>query len=383
MYNEIEEVFEEADLDTNTQKREDLIEKAKSINPDASWNEISKQIASLRKQWKKIPYWESFSDDQLAEEFESVLNQYYARRDEFNAKSVAAKEEIIKEAKALVNGPIDKKSSDKMNELMTQWKAIGYTVKEKDDELWEQFSAQRKAYFEKKHQSWQDLQEKFANAHDVKANIVEQAQAICESENFKETDAKFKELLDQWKLAGYSGKKDEELWEEFSKARKVFYDRQRKHYDELHATQKANAAAKKDLIQQAKDLLDKQEFNRDVTNKMKALGAQWKEIGSCGKEKEDQLWNAFRSTLDEYFDSLKEINQSKHEEWVDRMEQKKAYKQDLINRQQNQISRLKTDMITMISESQVEDAQASIEDKEAFIKQLEAEIADIDKQLKD
>ena len=42
---------------------------------------------------------------------------------------------------------------------------------------------------------------------------------------------------------------------------------------------------------------------------MKKLNGLWKEIGSCGKEKEDALWKEFRCAADDYFAGLKQFNE--------------------------------------------------------------------------
>ena len=52
------------------------------------------------------------------------------------------------------------------------------------------------------------------------------------------------------------------------------------------------AAAKQDLIQQAKELANSEEWQKTST-KFKELMDAWKAAGSAGREKEDDLWNEF------------------------------------------------------------------------------------------
>ena len=108
---------------------------------------------------------------------------------------------------------------------------------------------------------------------------------------------------------------------------------------------------------------------------------QWKQIGSCGKDHEDQIWKEFRSVMDAYFDGLKEWNEQKHAQWHQRMVEARTRKQELIQNQKRQIQRMKEEMVGLLGQRAIDDMQDRIEEKEDFIAQLEAEVEDIDKTL--
>lgn len=269
-----------------------------------------------------------------------------------------------------------------MNALMQQWKAAGSAGKETDDALWEQFNAARQEFFDRKHEHWKDLQGKFENARQVKEDLIKQAAELENSEEWQKTSEKFRHLMDEWKAVGSAGREYEDsLWEKFNNSRQKFYERRNEHYEELHEVQNGRYEQKLQLVAKAKEIADAKQYTREDTKAMKDLGVQWKQIGSCGKDHEDQIWKEFRSVMDAYFDGLKEWNEQKHAQWHQRMVEARTRKQELIQNQKRQIQRMKEEMVGLLGQRAIDDMQDRIEEKEDFIAQLEAEVEDIDKTL--
>ena len=135
------------------------------------------------------------------------------------------------------------------------------------------------------------------------------------------------------------------------------------------------------MIEKAREILDTAEFTKENTEAMKNLGVEWKKIGSCGKVKDDEVWEVFRGVMDEYFDGLKNWNEQRHQEWKQRMTDIRNRKQDLLNNQKRQLKRLQDGLAGLLSQREIDEMQERIEDKNDFIKQLEEEIADIERKL--
>ena len=382
MYNDNDEMFEVSDFDEDIHRREALIEEAKSIPVSSDWNEVMHQVNDLRRRWRRIQYWDSAYEETLAEEFDSYIDAFYAKRREFYQSAQKLKEELIEQARKVALSEEWNQATEEMNALMQQWKAAGSAGKETDDALWEQFNAARQQFFDRKHEHWEQLQGKFENARQVKENLIEQAAALEDSQEWQKTSEKFRKLMDEWKAVGSAGREHEDaLWEKFNSSRQKFYERRNAHYDELHQVQGERYDAKKKLVAQAKEIADAKSYTRENTKVMKDLGVEWKKVGSCGKEHEDQIWKEFRSIMDEYFDGLKQWNEQRHSQWRQRMQDARARKLELIQNQKRQIQRMKEEMVGLLGQRAIDDMQDRIDEKEDFIEQLEAEVADIDKSL--
>jgi len=378
-----DEFMEVIDQDDDIELRKKLIEEAKQIPADADWNTVSPMIQNLKRKWKRINYWESALEDTLEEEFNAAIDVFYAKRKEVIANSQKVKEELIVRAEEVAKSSNFNEATNEMNELMSQWKAAGSAGnKETDDALWEKFSALRQSFFDRKHDFWQQRQEKSQNAKQAKEAIIQEAKGLAESTEWKKTGEKLNDLLNQWKAAGFAGKDaDDALWAEFNAARQAFYDKRNAYYEAQREVNAQRAEAKAKLIEEAKALVEAGVFTKENTERVKQLNTEWKAIGFAGKDKEDALWKEFRGAADAYFDGLKAYNQSKHDQWLAKMQDAKNRKLELIQKQKRQLKWMEQEVSSLLSQSAVDDMKESIEDKKAFIAELEADLADLDKKI--
>lgn len=381
MYRENEEVMVVSDLDEEIQKRKELIEEVKQLS-EGNWEETSRKIGQLKRRWKQISYWESAYEDQLAEEFEHYVDEIYKKHRAMNQNNVELKEGLIAQARAIMNDNDFRLATAKMNDLMEQWKSVGTCGKDTDDELWGRFNEARQTFFDRKHQNWENTKAKLEQAKEVKMNLIQQAKELQVSTDWQKTSEEYKVLLEQWKLAGNAGKEiDDELWTQFNEARQVFYSARTAYYDELHQQQNQRYEAKCALVQKAQEIVDLQEYTREHAEQLKQLQEEWKTIGSCGKNKEDEIWGAFRGAMDAYYTGLKKWNEEKHAQWRQRMLDARKRKLELIDKQKRQLHYMKEDMIGLLSQRAIDDLQERMEDKEDFIAQLEEDLKEIDEKL--
>lgn len=382
MYNDNDEMYEVSDFDEDIRRREELIEEVKNIQVDTNLNEAIREAMALKRKWKRIQYWESAYEDKLMDEFESYIDAIYGVRKEGYEKNQIMKQELIEQARKLSMSDRFNQATEEMNELMNQWKMAGSTGKESDDKLWEEFNEARQKFFDRKRKNWEELQSKFGNARLLKQDLIKQAAALSECDDWQKTSEQYRILMEQWKAAGSAGKQyEDDLWNEFHQYRQKFYDRRNDYYDEVHEQQDEKYKAKQAIVEQACAILNTKEYTKEHTEQMKKLGADWKNIGTCGKDREHQIWREFRSVMDEYFNGLKAMNEQRHMEWRQRMLAARNKKQELIAAQKRQIKYMQDEIVGLLGQRAIDDMEASIEDKEEFIAELEADLADIDKKL--
>lgn len=296
------------DMGSDLQRKADLIEKAKEITAESD----SRSVSNLQKQWKRIPSYESAAESDLDAEFQALIDKYYAGRQEKAASNQKAKEDLIAEAKAVSTTDRFKQGTQKMDELMEAWKKVGFTKdKALDDQLWEDFRAARKAFFDAKNDYYKQLKDQFSNAKKAKEDIIEKAAELVESADIKKAGNEFKKLLADWKSIGNAGREvEQELWNKFNASRQAFFEKQNAYYDEVKSHYAENLAKKRQLINEAQEICYKEEYTKEQTARMKALQTEWKAIGFCGKEDEDKSWKIFRESMDKYFEGLR--NKSKY-----------------------------------------------------------------------
>ena len=76
------DVYEEdvRDFDVDIEQRKALIEEAKQIEDTGDWSALNRELSDLQRRWRRIYYWESAYEDTLEEEFDALIDKFYAKR---------------------------------------------------------------------------------------------------------------------------------------------------------------------------------------------------------------------------------------------------------------------------------------------------------------
>ena len=168
------------------------------------------------------------------------------------------------------------------------------------------------------------------------------------------------------------------MWAEFNEFRRDFFRRRAEFFSEVHARQKEAYQGKKALVEEAREILDRADNTREDTQRMKDLNARWRELGSCGKDREDKIWKEFRQIMDSYFEGLRGDRQERQARQKEHLSDLRTRKLEQIASQRRQIEHLRQEALETLSEREANEIEEEIADKEEFIKELEAQIADLD-----
>lgn len=140
-----------------------------------------------------------------------------------------------------------------------------------------------------------------AAAREQRARIVETAESLVESTQWKATGEKFKELLDEWKSLPHGDRgADQELWKRFRNARATFDRKRNAHFKTLDHSRADAVAAKQALIAKARQAADSTEWKK-TADTLRDLMTQWKGLPRAARTVEDALWAEFREIQDRFF----------------------------------------------------------------------------------
>lgn len=145
--------------------------------------------------------------------------------------------------------------------------------------------------------------------------IVAEAEQIAEQPvnkvHWKQSTARMRELLEEWKSLQRSGArldKDAEsaLWQRFSHARNGFDKTRRSHFaklDDEHSTAKAE---KTRLVAEAEKLATSTQWG-PTAGAFKRLMGEWKQAGRASRADDDALWTRFKAAQDSFFHAKDEV----------------------------------------------------------------------------
>jgi hypothetical protein len=163
-----------------------------------------------------------------------------------------------------------------------------------------------------------------AAAVEAKQKLVEEAEQLSASDNWRVTGDRYRAIVDEWKqVRGVDRKTDTALWERLSTARREFDRRRRTHFADLDKQREEAAERKKQLITEAEKLADSTEWT-PTARRFRDLMTEWKAAGRAGREAEDTLWKQFKTAQDAFFSRRSEALSARDAEMKSNEEAKQA-----------------------------------------------------------
>lgn len=167
------------------EKKEAIIAEAKKVTTDVkNWKAAGDKLGELFNDWKAAGNSGKDVDDALWEQFSAIRKEFNAARNAFFAEraskweeSVSIKEKLIEEAKEISDKKdYGRETTERMKELDKEWRAAGYSGKEKNDALWDAFNKAKEVFWDaKKTESLKKIQNivdrKKAELADLKKKI--------------------------------------------------------------------------------------------------------------------------------------------------------------------------------------------------------------------
>ena len=210
-------------------------------------------------------------------------------------------EEITKE-EVKNAGDWDKKTKE-IIAIQAEWKTIGFAPQKMNVKIFERFRSACDDFFGRKAEFFKDLKQKFSENAEKKKALVEQAQALQDSTDWKATSDKLVALQKEWKTIGMVPKKlGDKLWNDFLTACNHFFDARNSANAGTRTEERANLEKKRDIIAQLKKLAD--DAADDIQEKVRELVDQYNAIGHVPFKEKDNVYKEYHDILDRLYKEL-------------------------------------------------------------------------------
>ena len=231
------------------------------------------------------------------EELRSKEEENLAKKTALCEKVEEITKEEIKNA-----GDWDKKTKE-IIAIQAEWKTIGFAPQKMNVKIFERFRAACDDFFGRKAEYFKELKQKFAENAEKKKALVEQAQALQDSTDWKATSDKLVALQKEWKTIGMVPKKlGDKLWSDFLTACNHFFDARNSANAGTRNEERANLDKKRDIISQLKALADNAE--EDIQDKVRELVDQYNAIGHVPFKEKDNVYKEYHDILDRLYKEL-------------------------------------------------------------------------------
>ena len=161
-------------------------------------------------------------------------------------------------------------------------------------------------------------------AMEKRKQLVEEAEKLVGSKQWKVSTQRFKEIVEEWKKLPHGVKSEEQaLWKRFSSARSGFDKTRRQYFSTLEAGRKEANKVKSEIVTQAKAIADSKDWT-DTANKFRNLMAKWKSAPILERKEEQKLWKEFKLAQDVFFAARTAALSVMDEEHTKNLEAKKV-----------------------------------------------------------
>lgn len=308
----------EYDFKKNLEAKTALCEMAEKLAEDEDVVSAFHQLQELHNQYRETgpvakdlreEIWLRFKNASTA-----VNRRHAAHFEAIRAKeeeNLAKKEALCEQVETLASQSCSKASewedlTKQIIAIQAEWKTIGFAPQKMNVKIFERFRMACDRFFNAKNEYFKELKDRFSENIEKKKALVEQAQALADSTNWKETSDKLIQLQKDWKTIGMVPKKlGDQLWNDFLAACNKFFDARNAATAGTRNAERDNLEKKQGIIAQLKELIESEADG--LQQKMQALTDEYNKIGHVPFKEKDALFREYHDTLDVLY---KKINKS-------------------------------------------------------------------------
>ena len=311
------------DFRKNLEAKTRLCEEAEALMQVPEVVAAYNQMLILNQEWKETgPVAREFREE-IWNRFKTATTAIYKRHQDFFEARKAKEEENLNQKTALceqieaISTDELKTSSDwdemtkKIIEMQATWKTIGFAPQKMNTAIFERFRKGCDVFFEKKAQFFQTLKESLNENLAKKKELVEKAESLKDSTDWRSTGDILVKLQKQWKEIGnVPHKYSEDLWKRFVGACDHFFEARQQATAGVRDEQNANKEQKLNIIEQLKELASKE--GEEIIQEVKELQKKWNEVGHVPFRDKDKLYKDYREVCDKIYGALSASQAKRH-----------------------------------------------------------------------
>ena len=311
------------DFRKNLEAKTRLCEEAEALIEAPEVVAAYNQMLILNQEWKETGPVARELREEIWNRFKAATTAIYKRHQDFFEARKAKEEENLNQKTALceqieaISTDDLKTSSDwdemtkKIIEMQATWKTIGFAPQKMNTAIFERFRKGCDVFFEKKAQFFQALKESLNENLAKKKELVEKAESLKDSTDWRSTGDILVKLQKQWKEIGnVPHKYSEDLWKRFVGACDHFFEARQQATAGIRDEQNANKEEKLNIIERLKELASKE--GEEIIQEVKELQKKWNEVGHVPFRDKDKLYKDYREVCDKIYGALSASQAKRH-----------------------------------------------------------------------
>jgi hypothetical protein len=267
------------------------------------WREIGPVAKELREEiWSRFKKASSVINKRHQEHFESLRTM---ERRNLEEKIAFCEEMEAIDYSKLTTFKDWEKQNKRVLELQDKWKTIGFAPRKSNLKVFERFRAACDTYFHNKSRFYKTVKENLDVNLAKRKALCEKAEALKDSQDWKETTDKIIALQKEWKSIGLSSRKhSESIWKRFSSACDYFFEQKNAHFSSRNTEEVVNLKMKKAIIAKISEIGLSLPSDEAVAIIRECM-SEWNKIGFVPFREKDKIQKEYQTEIDKHFDRLK------------------------------------------------------------------------------
>lgn len=317
-YIKINRELQDLDQKKNLEMKIQLCEQAEELMLEPSLNKAMQEANQLQIKWKDIGIVPRDKRTEVWTRFKAAVDKVFERKksflDELKGKhsvNLEAKNALIAKAEELIAKPLEKhtqwqETMKSVLELQQEWRKIGPTDKQTNEEVWKKFKSVSDQFFKNKDDFYQKKKQEYTSNMQAKTELCIAAEALKDSHDWKNTGTELIRLQQEWKKIGPVGssEKNDRIWNRFRAACDNFFQTKKAHFADQDQAQEVNLTEKEKLIVEVEQF-KVGENAQEALEQLKDYQRKFTDIGLVPLAKKDDIYNRFRKAIQVHFDALK------------------------------------------------------------------------------
>jgi Domain of Unknown Function (DUF349) len=307
--------YKDLDFKHNLDEKTKLAERAEELAKSKDVEKAFRELQVLHRLWKEEigPVAREFREE-VWHRFSEATKLIHEKRhdlqkeiDNVFEENVALKNEVINKIKQIDVNKLKSHSAwqeaiKKVEEYHKEFLAIGRVTREKNEEIWSAFKIVTRDFNRGKNEFFKSIKNDQLENLKKKMILVEQAEALKDSDDVATVTEIYKKIQSDWKKIGHVPKKDSDrIWNRFKDACNYFFERMHKKQEGTNKTQIDKFDQKKELLGQFKEGI-KQEEHLDI-DKLNSFVEEWRNLGTL-PDNMGHLEDKFNKALDSAYKKL-------------------------------------------------------------------------------
>lgn len=189
---------------------------AREVSESNTWNEYSKELEGLQKEWKTIGFASKKDNQKIYDRFRAACDQFYNRKREYYSqfkdqmtRNMEQKVALCEQAEAMKESTDWKKTTEDLINLQKQWKEIGPVSRKKSDQIWNRFRAACDYFFDNKEKNYGGVDPQYVENLNKKLALIEEIKAYESVDRASDAEA-MREFTARWGEIGFVPFKEKE-----------------------------------------------------------------------------------------------------------------------------------------------------------------------------